>query len=88
MFGGRAMIVGSTMVVSVGKDGSLLVRADADDHKALLADPGTAQADMGTGRIMGPGWIRVRPEATDDDRLTFWVDTAMTYNRAITTRRS
>ncbi|VEG25652.1 TfoX/Sxy family protein [Actinomyces howellii] len=89
MFGGRAIMLGSTMVVSVGKDGSLLVRADADDHEALLSEPGTAQAEMGAGRTMGPGWIRVRPDAIDaDDRLVFWVNTAMTYNRVITSLRS
>ena len=40
---------------------------------------------MGAGRVMGPGWVTVTPEAiTDDDRLAFWVDIAMRHNRVVT----
>ena len=85
MFGGRAIMVNDKMIVSAGRTGDLLVRADAERHEALLAEPGAAQAQMGAGRGMGAGWITVTPEAiADDDRLTFWVDVAMHHNRATT----
>lgn len=85
MFGGRAIMVNDKMIVSAGKTGDLLVRVDAERHGALLAEPGAEQAQMGAGRVMGPGWITVAPEVVaDDERLAFWVDVAMSYNRTIT----
>ena len=85
MFGGRAIMVNDKIIVSAGKTGDLLVRVDAERHGVLLAEPGAERAQMGTGRVMGPGWITVAPEAVaDDERLAFWVDVAMSYNRAIT----
>jgi len=85
MFGGRAIMVNDKMVVSAGKTGDLLVRVAAGRHEALLGEPGAAQARMGAGRGMGPGWIAVAPEAVaDDGRLAFWVEVAMRHNRAIT----
>ena len=85
MVGGRAIMVNDKMIVSAGKTGDLLVRVDAERHGALLAEPGAEQAQMGAGRVMGPGWITVAPEVVaDDERLAFWVDVAMSYNRTIT----
>ena len=85
MFGGRAIMVNDKLIVSAGKTGDLLVRVDAERHGALLAEPGAEQAQMGAGRVMGPGWITVAPEVVaDDERLAFWVDVAMSYNRTIT----
>ena len=85
MFGGRAIMVNDKMIVSAGKAGDLLVRVDADQHDALLSEPGAAQAEMGAGRRMGPGWITVSSEAiADDECLSFWVDAAMSYNKAVT----
>ncbi|WP_315583716.1 TfoX/Sxy family protein [Actinomyces viscosus] len=87
MFGGRAIMVNDKMIVSAGKSGDLLVRVEAGRHDALLAEPGAEQARMGTGRDMGPGWITVAPTAiSDDERLAFWVDAAMSHNRVITDR--
>ena len=85
MFGGRAIMVNDKMIVSAGKSGDLLVRADAERHEALLAELGAEQAQMGAGRDMGPGWITVAPEAVaDDERLAFWVDVARDHNRTLT----
>ena len=85
MFGGRAIMVNDKMIVSAGKTGDLLVRVAADRHETLLGEPGAAQAQMGAGREMGAGWITVTPETVaDDGRLTFWIDVAMTNNRATT----
>jgi hypothetical protein len=34
---------------------------------------------------MGPGWITVAADAiATDERLTFWVDAAISYNQTIT----
>lgn len=83
MFGGRAFMVDEKMVVSASQDGSLLVRVPADEHALLLQRPGAAQAEMGTGRTMGPGWISVADTALADDRgLAFWIDVAMRHRRA------
>ena len=84
MFGGRAIMVNDKMIVSAGKAGDLLVRVAADRHETLLSEPGAEQAQMGTGRVMRPGWITVAPEAiADDDRLAFWIDVAMRHNRTV-----
>ena len=89
MFGGRAIMVNDKMIVSAGKSGDLLVRADAERHEALLNEPGATQAQMGAGRDMGPGWITVAPEAiADDERLAFWVDVARDHNRTLTGEES
>ena len=85
MFGGRAIMVNDKMIVSAGKTGDLLVRVAADRHETLLNEPGAEQAQMGAGRVMGPGWVTVTPEAiANDGRLAFWVDVAMHHNRAVT----
>ena len=85
MFGGRAIMVNDKMIVSAGKAADLLVRVDAAQHDTLLSEPGAAQAEMGAGRRMGPGWITVSSEAiADDECLSFWVDAAMSYNKAVT----
>ena len=85
MFGGRAIMVNDTMIVSAGRSGDLLVRVAADRYEALLAEPGAERARMGAGRVMGPGWITVAPEAVaDDEGLDFWIDVAMSRNRTIT----
>ena len=87
MFGGRAIMVNDKMIVSVGKDGSLLVRVDADDHYRLLQQPGASQAEMGAGRSMGPGWITIAPDhLTTDQALDSWTEEAMIYNRTTTAR--
>ena len=85
MFGGRAIMVNDTMIVSAGRSGDLLVRVAVDRYEALLAEPGAERARMGAGRVMGPGWITVAPEVVADDaHLAFWVNVAMRHNRALT----
>src|SRR5690554_4626690 len=82
MFGGRSFMVNEKMIVSALKDGGLLVRVDADKHDELLRRQGAAQAEMGAGREMGPGWIEVAAATIgDDENLAFWVGVAMQYNR-------
>lgn len=85
MFGGRSVMVNEKMIVSAMKDGGLLVRTEATRHEELLGEPGAEQAQMGPGRDMGPGWIKVSQEAVrDDERLSFWVELALDHNRAAT----
>lgn len=85
MFGVRAFMVNEKMVVSAMKAGGLLIRVDADLHKELVGRPGAKQAEMGTGRTMGPGWIEVEADAIHDDKqLASWVGVAMEHNRALT----
>jgi TfoX/Sxy family transcriptional regulator of competence genes len=82
MFGGRSFMVNDKMVVSALKEGALLVRVPADRHDELTEQPGAEQAEMGTGRSMGPGWISVHAKAIDtEERLSFWLDVALDHNR-------
>lgn len=88
MFGGRSFMVNEKMIVSALKGGGLLVRVAAGRHDELLGRPGAAQAEMGAGRDMGPGWIEVAaPSISDDETLASWVEAALDYNRTVTGRR-
>ncbi|MGC4192055.1 MAG: TfoX/Sxy family protein [Thermomicrobiales bacterium] len=85
MFGGRAFMVNEKMVVSAQKDGGLLVRVDPNRHADLLCQAGAAQAEMGAGRDMGPGWIAVSSAVLgDDEALSSWVGIALEHNRIVT----
>jgi TfoX/Sxy family transcriptional regulator of competence genes len=85
MFGGRAIMVNEKIIVSAQKDGGLLVRVDADHHAEHLRRPGAAQAEMGAGRDMGPGWIDVDADALrDDEQLQSWIRIALDRNRTVT----
>ena len=83
MFGTRSYLVDGALTVGARSDGGLLVRVDADRHAELVARPGAAQAEMGTGRTMGAGWIEVAPSVLGSDaELAFWVGVALARNRA------
>lgn len=85
MFGGIAFMVNEKMIVSVGKHGGLLVRVDGARHDELIGRAGAAQAEMGAGRTMGPGWIAVDASGIEDEEsLAFWVRTALEDNRSVT----
>ena len=87
MFGGRSFMVNDKMVVSALKDGDLLVRVDAGRHDELLRHPGATQAEMGRGRIMGPGWINLSAASiAGDEDLSFWLGVGLEHNR-VSTRR-
>lgn len=74
-------MVNDKMVVAASRDGGLLVRVDPERNGELLALPGAAPAEMGTGRSMGPSWISVAHGAVAaDSQLSFWVDAALEYN--------
>lgn len=78
MFGAVAVMVADAMVVAVNKDGSLLVRVDPEEDAQLLRAPDASRAEMGKGRDMGIGWLRIDPHL-DASRLEHWVDAALRY---------
>lgn len=80
MFGVIAIMIDNAMAVAVHKDGSLLVRVDPAEDASLLESPHVSRAEMGTGRSMGEGWIRVNPKALRSDAaLTEWLRAATRY---------
>lgn len=88
MFGGRSFMVKDKMVASAQKDGGLLVRVAPGRDAELSKEPGAARAQMGTGRMMGPGWISVSAESIiSDERLSFWFGVALEHNQATASRR-
>ena len=80
MFGAIAVMVDDAMAVAVHKDGSLLVRVDPAEDPRLLRSPGASRAEMGAGRSMGEGWIRVQPsQVQSDESLCTWLEAATRY---------
>ncbi len=80
MFGTLALMVDDAMAVAAHKDGSLLVRVDPAEDAHLLADPDASRPEMGAGRSMGEGWIRVDAAALRTDAgLAGWVDCATRF---------
>lgn len=88
MFGGLSFMVNDKMVVAAGRSGDLLVRIDPERYDELIALPGAEQAEMGPGRAMGPGWIRIAEHAlASNEQLSFWIDVALDYNAGTTAHR-
>lgn len=80
MFGAIAVMIDDSMAAAVHKDGSLLVRVDSAEDARLLMEPGASRAEMGAGRSMGEGWIRVEAMALRSDGvLTGWIDAATRF---------
>lgn len=80
MFGVVALMVDGAMAVAVHHDGSLLVRADPAEDARLLDSPGASRAEMGLGRSMGKGWIRVESRMLRSDAaLSNWLEVALRY---------
>ncbi|MCP2635260.1 TfoX/Sxy family protein [Microbacterium sp. HD4P20] len=78
MFGAIALMVDDAMALAVNADGSLLVRVAPSEDEALLRQPDASRAEMGRGRDMGIGWLRVIVDsAPGEDRLQYWVDAAL-----------
>lgn len=80
MFGAVAVMLGDSMAVAAHQDGSLLVRVDPAEDADLLRDPHASRAEMGAGRSMGPGWIRVDASALRDEHgLRSWLNSAVRH---------
>ncbi|WP_166348940.1 TfoX/Sxy family protein [Phytoactinopolyspora limicola] len=81
MFGGLSFMANEKMVVSVMRDGALLVRADPERAPELLTLEGAEPAEMGAGRPMKNGWIAVSPEAiAAEQEFDFWLGVALEFN--------
>jgi TfoX/Sxy family transcriptional regulator of competence genes len=80
MFGGIAFLLDGNMAVGVIGD-DLLVRTGADDHDALLGEPGTKPFVMG-GRTSA-GWLLVAGEVLDDDALAAWVRRGVAFAESL-----
>ncbi|PXX69044.1 TfoX/Sxy family transcriptional regulator of competence genes [Nocardia tenerifensis] len=82
MFGGLSFLIGGNMAVAASGQGGLLVRVDPKESDELLAHEFVEPMVMG-GREMA-GWLRVTPEAADDDAvLREWVDRGVGYARSL-----
>ena len=89
MFGARAIMVRGKMRCCARKDGNLLAHIDPADDAEMSRQPGASPAEMGPGREMGPGWLNVAADSiADDDRLRFWLDACLAFNRAKTQPQS
>lgn len=78
MFGAIAVMVDDAMLVAVNKDHSLLVRVTPEDDAQLLGRAEATRAEMGAGRSMGTGWIRVDSDAIADTAvLDMWMHHAL-----------
>ena len=81
MFGGRAFMVRERFLLSALKDGSLLVRISPERDAELCGTSGASPAQMGEGREMGPGWIKVDADSIfDREALGLWFGAAIDYN--------
>ncbi len=77
MFGVLALMVDGAMAVAAHRDGSLLVRVDPTEDAQLLQNAEASRAEMGPGRSMGEGWIRVEATALrGDTALVGWLEAA------------
>jgi TfoX/Sxy family transcriptional regulator of competence genes len=74
MFGGLTFLVGGNMCCGVNGD-ELIVRLDPEREDEALARPHARPMDF-TGRPMR-GFVTVRPEGLDGDRLKEWVEDAV-----------
>jgi hypothetical protein len=75
MFGGLSFMVDGRLTVAVRGDDALLVHIDPARFDELIRRPGARQAVMGD-RTMGPGWLSVAGELSDDE-LRSWLDVAL-----------
>jgi TfoX/Sxy family transcriptional regulator of competence genes len=78
MFGGLAFLINGHMAVAASGKGGLLVRVDPEKEDDLLEFEHVEVMVM-AGRE-AHGWLRVTPEALDDDTvLREWVDRGVAY---------
>ena len=86
MFGGLAFLIGGNMAISASGQGGALVRVDPADSCALTETTTATAAVMG-GREM-QGWLRVSSDDLEtDERLTEWVNRAVSYARSLPPKR-
>jgi TfoX/Sxy family transcriptional regulator of competence genes len=77
MFGGIGFLLNGNMLVGVWKE-SLIVRLGSEEGDEALKEPHVSEFNI-TGRAM-KGWVLIAPEGVeDDDRLSGWVQRAVTF---------
>lgn len=83
MFGGICFMVRGKLALSVGRDGSLLVRVAGERSPELQRRPGAQVGEMG-GRTMGSSWLVIDADTVaDETELRFWVDEALAHNARV-----
>jgi TfoX/Sxy family transcriptional regulator of competence genes len=80
MFGGLGFMVAGHLAVAAGSKADLMVRVDPADLDTLCADDGVEPMAM-AGRP-SKSWVRVAPEALDDESLAAWVARGVTAARS------
>ena len=76
MIGGIGFLLNGNMLVGVWKE-YLIVRLGVEQAEEELREPHVREFDI-TGRSM-KGWVMVGPEGAEEDRLTDWVQRALTF---------
>lgn len=85
MFGGLGFMINGKLAVFAHGDGGMWLRC-SPSRVGELERKGAEAADMGNGRSMGAGWLRVNADQVPtDETLDFWLDVALDYNRSATT---
>ena len=86
MFGGLAFLIGGHMAVGISGGGGLLMRCEADETDALVAQPHVEEFVM-RGKAMN-GWVRVDADGVaDEDALKRWVEHGVGFARALPPKR-
>ncbi|KJK43542.1 hypothetical protein UK23_32850 [Lentzea aerocolonigenes] len=81
MFGGLGFMINGKLAAFAHGDGGIWLRC-APDRVGELERQGAQPAEMGNGRTMGPGWLRVSADKlSTEDMLAFWLDAALDHNR-------
>ncbi len=81
-FGGLAFLIDGNMAVSASGQGGLMVRVDAGETEALLAEPHAQPFEM-RGREL-KGWLRVDAAGLGNEHdLERWVGRGVSYARKL-----
>lgn len=87
MFGGLGFMINGKLAVFAHGDGGMWIRC-APSRVEELERHGARVADMGNGRNMGPGWLRVSADQVPtEETLDFWLSAALDHNHSTTSRR-
>jgi len=81
MFGGLGFMINGKLAAFAHGDGGMWLRC-APERVDELERQGAQAAEMGKGRTMGPGWLRVSAElVSTEETLAFWLDAALGHNQ-------
>jgi hypothetical protein len=81
MFGGLGFMINGKLTAFAHGDGGMWLRC-APERVDELERRGAQAAEMGKGRTMGPGWLRVSADlVSTEETLAFWLDAALDHNQ-------